>query len=196
MGPIYAVGTRSRQRGRSATGICKRRFMPSLWSDMPSVRAMAPTDWPAIHRIYEDGIATGTATLDTIAPSWMAWDSSHLGSCRVVAEDDGEVVAWAALTPVTGRCAYGGVAELSIYVAEDARGKKLGQQLLDALVAKSEQEGFWTLQAQIFETNEVSVHIHEAAGFRVVGTRERIGQVNGHWHNVVLMERRSQVVGV
>jgi phosphinothricin acetyltransferase len=157
---------------------------------------MAPTDWPAIHRIYEDGIATGTATLDTIAPSWMAWDSQHLASCRVVAEDEDGVVAWAALTPVTGRCAYGGVAELSIYVAEDSRGKKLGRRLLEALVEKSEAEGFWTLQAQIFEENTVSIHIHEAAGFRVVGVRERIGEVNGKWHNVVLMERRSHVVGV
>ena len=157
---------------------------------------MAPTDWPAIHRIYEDGIATGTATLDTTAPSWISWDSAHLDRCRVVATDDGEVVAWAALTPVTGRCAWGGVAELSIYVAEDARGKKLGQQLLEALVAKSEEEGFWTLQAQIFEENSVSIHIHEAAGFRVVGVRERIGNVNDKWHNVVLMERRSQTVGV
>lgn len=156
---------------------------------------MAPTDWPAIHRIYEDGIATGTATLDTIAPSWIAWDSGHLDSCRVVAEDDGEVVAWAALTPVTGRCDYGGVAELSIYVAEDSRGRKLGQKLLDALVTKSEEAGFWTLQAQIFEENTASIHIHEAAGFRVVGTRERIGHVNDRWHNVVLMERRSHVVG-
>ena len=157
---------------------------------------MAPTDWPAIHRIYEDGIATGTATLDTIAPSWIAWDSAHLDRCRVVATDDGEVVAWAALTPVTGRCAWGGVAEMTNNVAEDARGKKLGQQLLEALVAKSEEEGFWTLQAQIFEENSVSIHIHEAAGFRVVGVRERIGHVNGKWHNVVLMERRSQSVGV
>lgn len=170
--------------------------MPNLIADMPSVRAMAPTDWPAIHRIYEDGIATGTATLDTIAPSWMAWDASHLDPCRVVAEEDGEVVAWAALTPVTGRCAYGGVAELSIYVAEDARGKKHGQKLLEELIGKSEEAGFWTLQAQIFEENTVSIHIHEAAGFRVVGVRERIGQVNGRWHNVVLMERRSQSVGV
>jgi L-amino acid N-acyltransferase YncA len=169
--------------------------VPNLIDDMPSVRAMAPTDWPAIYRIYEDGIATGTATLDTIAPSWIAWDSSHLNSCRVVAEENGEVVAWAALTPVTGRCAYGGVAELSIYVAEDSRGQKLGQLLLDALVTKSEQEGFWTLQAQIFEENSVSIHIHEAAGFRIVGVRERIGQVNGRWHDVVLMERRSQTVG-
>lgn len=156
---------------------------------------MAPTDWPAIHRIYEDGIATGTATLETIAPSWMAWDAAHLSSCRVVAEDGGDVVAWAALTPVSGRCAYGGVAELSIYVAEGSRGRKLGQTLLDALVQKSEEAGFWTLQAQIFEENTASIHIHEAAGFRVVGVRERIGQVNGEWHNVVLMERRSQVVG-
>ena len=157
---------------------------------------MAPTDWPAIYRIYEDGIATGTATLDTTAPSWISWDSAHLDRCRVVATDDGEVVAWAALTPVTGRCAWGGVAELSIYVAEDARGKKLGQQLLEALVAKSEEAGFWTLQAQIFEENSVSIHIHESAGFRVVGVRERIGNVNDKWHNVVLMERRSQTVGV
>ncbi len=157
---------------------------------------MAPTDWPTIHRIYEDGIATGTATLETMAPSWMAFDSAHLASCRMVAEENGEVVAWAALTPVSGRCAYGGVAELSIYVAAHSRGQKIGQKLLEALVAQSEDAGFWTLQAQIFEENEASVHIHEAAGFRVVGIRERIGQLKDKWHNVVLMERRSHVVGV
>jgi L-amino acid N-acyltransferase YncA len=157
---------------------------------------MAPTDWPAIHRIYEDGIATGTATLETIAPSWMAWDASHLDSCRMVAEEDGEVVAWAALTPVSGRCAYGGVAEISIYVAESSRGQKVGQKLLEALVSESEGMGFWTLQAQIFEENVASIHIHETAGFRIVGVRERIGQINGSWHDVVLMERRSQLVGV
>jgi L-amino acid N-acyltransferase YncA len=172
------------------------RCTPSLQYDMPYVRPMAPTDWPAIHRIYEDGIATGTATLDTIAPSWMAWDAAHLDACRVVAEEDGEVVAWAALTPVSGRCAYGGVAELSIYVAEDARGKKVGKRLLEELVLASEEAGFWTLQAQVFDTNEVSIHIHEAAGFRVVGVRERIGRVSGEWVNVVLLERRSQIVGV
>jgi L-amino acid N-acyltransferase YncA len=157
---------------------------------------MAPTDWPAIHRIYEDGIATGTATLETIAPSWMAWDASHLDSCRMVAEEDGEVVAWAALTPVSGRCAYGGVAEISIYVAESSRGQKVGQKLLEALVSESEGMGFWTLQAQIFEENVASIHIHETAGFRIVGVRERIGQINGSWRDVVLMERRSQLVGV
>lgn len=163
---------------------------------MPSVRQMSPTDWPAIHRIYEDGIATGTATLETAAPSWMAWDDIHLDPCRMVAEDDGEVVAWAALTPVAGRCSSGGVAELSIYVAEGARGKKLGTKLLEALVAESEEAGFWTLQAQIFEENTVSIHIHESAGFRTVGVRERIGKLAGRWRNVVLMERRSPVVGV
>lgn len=157
---------------------------------------MTPTDWPAIHRIYEDGIATGTATLETDAPSWMSWDDSHLDSCRMVAEDDGEVVAWAALTPVSGRCAYGGVAELSIYVAEDARGKHLGTKLLEALVDESEDAGFWTLQAQIFEKNAASIHIHENVGFRTVGVRERIGKIKGEWQNVVLMERRSETVGV
>lgn len=169
--------------------------MPNLAIDMPSVRAMAPTDWPAVHRIYEDGIATGTATLDTDAPSWMEWNDSHLARCRVVAEEDGEVVAWAALTPVTGRFTFGGVAELSIYVAEDARGKKTGQKLLEALVEESEKAGFWTLQAQIFEGNTASVHIHEAAGFRIVGVRERIGKINGVWRDIILMERRSQRVG-
>lgn len=164
---------------------------------MSHVRPMTPTDWPAIHRIYEDGIATGTATLETDAPSWIAWDDSHLDSCRMVAEDDGgDVVAWAALTPIAGRCAYGGVAELSIYVAADARGKHLGTKLLEALVDESEEAGFWTLQAQIFESNSASVHIHENVGFRTVGVRERIGKLNGEWQNVVLMERRSDTVGV
>ena len=157
---------------------------------------MTPTDWPAVHRIFEAGIATGTATLEPAAPSWMAWDDTHLDRCRMVAEDDGEVVAWAALSPVTGPCEYGGVGEISIYVAEDARGKKLGSKLLDALVRESEAAGLWTLQAQIFRENTASIHIHEIAGFRIVGIRERIGKTNGEWHDIVLMERRSPVVGV
>lgn len=151
--------------------------------------------WPEARAIYEAGIATGQATFTTIAPSWDDWNQNHLPHSRLVAlSETGQVLGWAALSPVSGRCVYGGVGEVSVYVAAEARGQGVGRQLLAALVAESEAQGMWTLQAGIFPENEASVRLHEAAGFRVVGRRERIGQLQGHWRDTLLLERRSSQV--
>ncbi|AII53730.1 GNAT family N-acetyltransferase [Hymenobacter sp. APR13] len=153
--------------------------------------------WPEARAIYEAGIATGQATFATEAPTWDDWDRGHLPHSRLVAlGDTGQVLGWAALSPVSGRCVYGGVGEVSVYVAAEARGQGVGRQLLAALVAESEAHNMWTLQAGIFPENEASVRLHEAAGFRVVGRRERIGQQRGHWRDTLLLERRSITVGV
>ena len=157
--------------------------------------------WPAVRAIYTQGIATGNATFATNAPSWEEWDASHLPHSRLVAVDagyarSGQVLGWAALSPVSSRCVYGGVAEVSVYVAGAARGRGVGRQLLAALVAESEAHGIWTLQAGIFPENTTSVSIHAGAGFREVGRRERIGQLHGVWRDTLLLERRSSVVGI
>ena len=152
--------------------------------------------WPEVREIYQQGIATGNATFETQAPTWDAWNAGHLTHSRLVATDAaGQVLGWAALSPVSGRCVYGGVAEVSVYVADAARGQGVGRQLLAALVAESEKNGIWTLQAGIFPENTASIHLHETQGFRVLGRRERIGKLAGVWRDTVLLERRSAVVG-
>ncbi|MBF9223331.1 N-acetyltransferase family protein (plasmid) [Hymenobacter aerilatus] len=162
-----------------------------------TIQPLAETHWPAVRAIYEQGIATGNATFETQAPEWEAWDRAHLAHSRLVAVDDtGMVLGWAALSPVSSRCVYGGVAELSIYIAADARGQGVGRQLLQVLIADSEAQGIWTLQAGTFEENSASIGLHTQAGFRVIGHRERIGQHHGVWRNTVQMERRSSSVGV
>jgi L-amino acid N-acyltransferase YncA len=160
------------------------------------IKQLLPAHWPTVKAIYEAGIATGNATFETKAPEWEQWDAAHLTAARLVAVEGDAVLGWAALTPVSGRCVYAGVAEVSVYVAAEARGKGVGGQLLQALVAASEAEGLWTLQAGIFPENEASIRLHEANGFRVLGTRERIGKMHGVWRSTVLLERRSQVVGM
>jgi len=162
---------------------------------MIQLRPMQAGDWPAVSRIYAAGIATGHATFETDVPSWEVWDQSHLPEARLVAESAGEVRGWAALTPVSGRCVYAGVGEVSVYVDPAFGGAGLGTRLLAALVAASEAAGLWTLQAGIFPENRASIRIHEKCGFRVLGTRERLGQMNGVWRDVTVMERRSDVVG-
>jgi phosphinothricin acetyltransferase len=152
---------------------------------------MRTEDWPAAKAIFEEGIATGDATFETEAPSWEAWDASHLPDHRLVADEDGRVVGWTALSGYSDRCCYRGVAEVSVYVAEAARGRGVGRALLARAVSDSEQDGIWTLQAGIFPENAASVALHERCGFRVVGTRERLGQLNGRWRDVLLLERRS-----
>jgi L-amino acid N-acyltransferase YncA len=158
---------------------------------MVTVRAMTAEDWPAVRRIYEEGIATGLATFETSSPEWRGWDASHLPGCRLVATLDGQVAGWAALSPVSERCVYAGVAEVSVYVAESKRGRGVGRALLEALVAASERQGLWTLQAGMFPENMGSVALHERCGFRVVGRRERLGQLHGTWRDVLLLERRK-----
>jgi L-amino acid N-acyltransferase YncA len=157
---------------------------------------MIAQDWPAVRAIYLEGIATGNATFADSAPEWEEWDQTHLAGCRLVARSGGDVLGWAALSPVSRRVVYRGVAEVSIYVAERARRRGVGRLLLSALVPQSETEGIWTLQAGIFPENIASVELHKQAGFRIVGVREKIGVLQGRWRDVVLMERRSTTIGV
>jgi len=161
-----------------------------------AIQPLAAAHWPAVRAIYEAGIATGQATFTTEAPTWEAWEAGHLAHSRLVATDAaGQVLGWAALSPVSSRRVYAGVAEVSIYIAAEARGLGVGRQLLAALVAASEQHGLWTLQAGIFSENAASLALHAGQGFRTVGRRERIGQLRGQWHDTLLLERRSAVVG-
>jgi len=153
---------------------------------------MRAEDWPAVRAIYEQGIATGDATFDTEAPDWEHFDGGHLDACRLVARDgDGEVVAWAALSPVQRKSAYRGVAEGSLYVREDARGAGVGRKLTEAMVEAADAAGIWTVELWIFPENEASIALVESLGFRKVGVRERIGQREGRWRDVVVMERRA-----
>ena len=146
--------------------------------------------------IYLEGIATGNATFEQSAPEWDEWHAGHLAAARIVARSDGgDVLGWAALSPVSSRCVYAGVAEVSVYVAESARRRGVGRALLERLIADSEAEGIWTLQAGMFPENVASFLLHQDAGFRIVGNRERLGQMNGRWRDVLLMERRSEVAG-
>jgi L-amino acid N-acyltransferase YncA len=157
------------------------------------IRELEARDWAAVASIYAEGIATRNATFETEVPSWEDWDGTHLSSPRLVAELDGEIVGWAALSAVSDRCCYAGVAENSVYVAESARGRKVGTELLRALVERAEQAGIWTIQTGVFPENAISVALHERCGFRVVGVRERLGRLDGAWRDVLLLERRSQV---
>ncbi|GAB3530439.1 GNAT family N-acetyltransferase [Pontibacter brevis] len=157
---------------------------------------MQPEHYPQVKEIYERGIATRHATFETKAPEWEEWDARHLPGCRLVALADGGVAGWAALTPVSGRCVYSGVAEDSVYIHPGFRGRGIGKLLLSKLVELSEQQGIWTLQAGIFKENEASIKLHEQCGFRKVGYREKLGQMYGEWRDVYLLERRSTTVGV
>jgi phosphinothricin acetyltransferase len=159
------------------------------------VTPMTEGDWPSVREIYMEGIATGNATFETSAPDYGVWDRDHIRVCRLAARSGNDVVGWAALSPVSGRCVYGGVAEVSVYVRENARGCGIGLTLLRALVDASEKAGLWTLQAGIFPENTASIDIHGKAGFRIVGVREKLGAMDDRWRDVVLMERRSTVVG-
>ena len=158
---------------------------------------MTSADWPSVCAIYEEGIASGNATFETRPPTWELWDRAHIPSCRIVAVDeDGVVVGWAAMSAVSSRPVYRGVCEESVYVAEAARGKKVGRRLLEKLIADSEAEGRWTLQAGIFPENTASIALHERCGFAIVGKHERIANHFGTWRDTLLLERRSKVVGI
>jgi L-amino acid N-acyltransferase YncA len=159
------------------------------------IRDLRPDDWAAVCSIYEDGIRNGQATFETAAPSWEAWDAAH-SELRLVAERAGSVVGWAALSPVSDRCCYEGVGEVSVYVATAAHGAGVGRALLERLVELSEDAGYWTLNAGMFPENEASRRLHKSCGFREVGVRERLGQLGGVWRDVLLLERRSTQVGV
>ena len=156
---------------------------------------MRADDWPAVERIYADGIATGDATFETEPPAWDRFDAAKLREHRLVAEREGEVVGWVAASVVSERCVYAGVVEHSVYVAPAAAGQGIGTALLHAFIGSTEAAGVWTIQTGIFPENAASLALHERCGFRVVGHRERIGQHFGRWRDVVLLERRSPVIG-
>jgi phosphinothricin acetyltransferase len=161
-----------------------------------AIRALRNEDWPAVRESYSEGMATGNATFETELPEWSRWDAAHRQECRLVAESGGQFIGWAALSPVSARRVYSGVAEVSVYVAAAARGRGAGKVLLTSLVERSEGSGIWTLQAGIFPENLPSIALHKGCGFREVGMRQKLGQRNGVWRDVLLLERRSTRVGV
>jgi len=160
------------------------------------IRNIEQENFYQVAEIYKQGIETGIATFQNDIPDWESWDKSHLPNCRIAVFEDNEMAGWAALTPVSGRCVYAGVAEVSVYVAAKFRGKKVGEFLLNHLIKESEKAGFWTLQSGIFPDNTGSIKLHEKCGFRRIGYREKIGIKDGIWKDNVIMERRSKVVGV
>lgn len=160
------------------------------------IRAMKENDWEAVAGIYQEGMDTMLATFQSEVPAYEAWDKSHLQNCRIVAEENNEVIGWIALSPISSRCVYSGVAEVSIYIKASHRGKQVGEKLMKALIIEAEKEGYWTLQSGILEINLASIALHKKVGFRLVGYREKIAKdSNGIWQNTVLMERRSPVLG-
>ncbi|WP_145859737.1 GNAT family N-acetyltransferase [Pedobacter suwonensis] len=159
------------------------------------ITALLPLHWKEVRIIYLQGIATKQATFQTDAPAWEEWDKGHLAGLRYVAIIDGNVAGWAALTPVSGRCVYAGVTEVSVYIHEAFRGKGVGKALLQKLVTESEASNIWTLQSGIFPENTASIALHEKLGFRKIGYREKIGKMDGVWRDTVLMERRSKITG-
>lgn len=158
---------------------------------------MEPADWESVREIYQQGLATGEATFETAAPSsWEQWDANHLKVGRLVAISDENLTGWSALSSVSRRAAYSGVAEVSVYVNTELRGRGIGSVLLDSLIKESESNGMWTLQASIFPENRASITLHERCGFRKIGERKRIAKLNDVWRDTVLFERRSQIVGL
>ena len=162
----------------------------------PTIAPLRPGDWEEVKAIYLEGIATGNATFETAAPSWEQWDAGHLRFARLVARLERNLIAWAALSPVSQRCVYSGVAEVSVYVSASSRRSGIGRKLLQSLIDESEQNGIWTLQAGMFPENTGSLALHQSCGFCEVGRRRRIGKMNGIWRDTILLERRSPIVGV
>ena len=157
-----------------------------------TIEALLPADWPAVRAIYEEGIDVGT--FEELVPTWDEWDRGHLVWPRLVAREEAEVLGWAALAPYSDRACYRGVAENSIYVAREARGRGIGRALLERLCAEADAAQIWTLQASILAANEPSIELHAGCGFRVVGVREKLARKRGEWSDVVLMERRSPLI--
>lgn len=157
---------------------------------------MRPEDWNQVKEIYIKGIATGNATFQKEVPAWEEWDTNHIPVGRIVARSEESILGWAAMSSVSSRCVYAGVAEVSVYVSAQSMGKGIGSLLLNALVEASEQHGYWTLQSGIFPENIASIKLHEKHGFRIIGRREKIGKMDGVWRDTLLLERRSKTVGI
>ncbi|MEW9095454.1 MAG: N-acetyltransferase family protein [Clostridiaceae bacterium] len=161
------------------------------------IEEMKSSDWEQVKNIYLEGIKTGTATFQTEAATWENWDKGHLNSCRLVARSSNDILGWVALSPTSSRCVYFGVAEVSIYIGEKYNGQGIGTALLKNLFKLSEENGIWTLQSVIIKENTSSILLHKKCGFREVGIREKIAKMgDGAWHDTVLMERRSKIVGI
>jgi L-amino acid N-acyltransferase YncA len=161
-----------------------------------NIEPLTQKHWPEVKAIYKSGVATGNANFSFAEPEWASWDKAHVSNCRLVMAKKSEVLGWAALSAIHDQCVFAGVAEVSIYIAENARGQGIGKQLLRALIDESEKNNFWTLEARIFPENVASVRIHEENGFRIIGSRERIGQLHGVWRDTLLLERRSIKAGI
>lgn len=160
------------------------------------IKPLEEEDYFSVSEIYRHGIETGNATFEKDVPDWNCWDSAHLKICRLVAYVDSKIIGWAALTPVSDRHVYTGVAEVSVYVSDEYKGQKVGTRLLEKLIIESEKHGIWTLQAVVFPENIASLKMHEKLGFRKVGFREKIGKMNGVWRDTLLLERRSRIAGI
>ena len=160
---------------------------------MITIRPFVKSDFPSVKGIYQQGIDSGEATFQEQAKDYDVWNESLL---RLVAESNRQIIGWAALSSTSNRCVYSGIAEVSVYVSSNSQGLGVGNSLLKALIKASEEEGIWTLQAGIFPENKASIHIHSNNGFKVLGIREKLGQMNGIWRDIVFMERRSKVVGL
>jgi L-amino acid N-acyltransferase YncA len=160
------------------------------------ITLMRPDDWPAVCKIYREGIGTGNATFETEFPDWEKWDRSHRQDCRLIARNGEQILGWTALSPISVRRVYSGVAEVSVYAAAAARGHGIGKALPKALIDESERQEIWTLQAGIFPENASSIALHRTCGFREVGVRRSIGKLGETWRDVLLLERRSSIVGV
>ena len=161
-----------------------------------TINEMKAEDWEDVKSIYLEGIATKNATFEQSASDWENWNRNHLEICRFVAREKNQIIGWAALSQISRRSVYSGVAEVSIYISNHTKGRGVGKKLLNRLVEASEKAEIWTLQGGIFPENEASIAIHKACGFRIVGVRERVGKMDGVWRDVVLMERRSKKVGI
>ena len=165
--------------------------------DVMKVRTMLDSDWNSVSQIYAEGISTGFATFETTVPDYKSWDNAHIATCRIVAEKNGKILGWAALSPVSSRCVYGGIGEVSVYIAADSRGKGVGKALLYKLIEESETAGYWTIQSGIFPENKASIKLHEKVGFRFIGKREKVGKTQeGIWKDNLLFEKRSRKIGV
>ncbi|MDD2611641.1 MAG: N-acetyltransferase family protein [Bacteroidales bacterium] len=160
------------------------------------IKQMTADSWTDVARIYETGIATKNATFERQAPDWDSWNNAHRKDCRLIALIKDKIVGWAALSNVSNRCVYSGVAEVSIYIDTDFRGKGIGDRLITELIKESESTGIWTLQAGVFPENTGSIRLHEKHGFRIIGKKERIGKMDDTWRDVLQLERRSKIVGI